>query len=124
MLFPVPEHCQVAIMQAKLARVNKQIEDYLSGEKNMTLSIERVKHELRELKTVTPPDAMLPHKVTSLPRYFAGMLPNRADHDLHGVPVEEILLKVSMVVHAHGYTGFEFLRRYLPFPDEPTLHRH
>jgi hypothetical protein len=111
-------------MKAKLVRLKKQSRDCLSGEKGMTLSIERMIHELRELKTVIPPDARLPRTDPSLQRYFAEILFNRIDRDLHRVPAEEILLQVSMVVDTYGYTGFDLLRRYLPFPNESTLHHH
>jgi hypothetical protein len=111
-------------MKAKLARLKTQIGDCSSGEKDMTLSIERMKHGLQELKTVTSPDAKLPCTIPSLQRYFAEALFNRVDRNLHGVPGEEILLKVSMLVHSYGYADCDFLRRYLPFPDESTLHHH
>jgi hypothetical protein len=111
-------------MKVTFAQLKKQIGDYLSGEKGMTLSIERMRYEFCELKDVTPPDARLPRTVPSLQRYFAEIVLNRVDRDLHGIPVNEILVKVSTVAHAHGHAGFDFLRRYLPFPDESTFHRH
>jgi hypothetical protein len=61
---------------------------------------ERMTHELRELKTVRPSDARLPCTVPSLQGYLVEILLNRIERDLHGMPVEEILLKVSMTVHA------------------------
>jgi hypothetical protein len=56
--------------------------------------------------------------------YFTEILLSSIDRDLHGVPMEEILLKISMVIHVDRYTGFDFWRRGGPFPDEATLHRH
>jgi hypothetical protein len=89
-------------MKAKHAQLKTQIGDCLSWEKWMALSIERMRHELCKLKTWAPPDVGLPRTVPSLQKYSAEILLNRVDHDLHGAPVEEILLKVSIVVHAYG----------------------
>jgi hypothetical protein len=73
-------------MKAKHARLKKQIGDCLSGEKGMTLSIETMRHELRELKTVTPPDARPSRTVPSPQRSFAEIPLDTVEGDLDGHP--------------------------------------
>jgi hypothetical protein len=52
------------------------------------------------------------------------ILAQRVDVSLHGEWVDELLLRVGMVLHMYMYMGYNFLQRYLPFPDQTTLWRH
>jgi hypothetical protein len=47
-----------------------------------------------------------------------------ADLSLHGKRVDELLFGVGMMLHTYTYMGYNFLQRYLPFPDQTTLWRH
>jgi hypothetical protein len=62
-------------MKATVARLKKRIGDCLSGEKGMTLSIETMRNELRELKAVTAADQGDPARFQAfrdiLQRYFS-----------------------------------------------------
>jgi hypothetical protein len=52
------------------------------------------------------------------------ILAQRVDVSLHGERVDELLLRMGMVLHPYMYPGYNFRQRYLPFPDQTTLWRH
>jgi hypothetical protein len=41
-----------------------------------------------------------------------------------GTPVDELVLQIAFVLHTYSYTGYEFLRRYLPLPSRTTIDDH
>jgi hypothetical protein len=51
-------------------------------------------------------------------------LADRAVTKLCGTPTDRLLLLVSLVVSSYSYTGYEFLRTYLPLPHRTTLNDH
>jgi hypothetical protein len=112
---------QLRVFQAKHARLARRIKSDSIRFKIASLRDQQLERSLRALRKE---DRSSFQSVPSLRRIFVNSLLERIDTSLHGQRVDELLLQVSMVVRAYSYTGYEFLRRYLPLPDLSTLHRH
>jgi hypothetical protein len=65
-----------------------------------------------------------PATANSLHRTFVDILNRRVDVNQQGSQVDPLLLRVAMVLRSYSFTGYEFLQRYLPFPDITTIYRH
>jgi hypothetical protein len=113
---------RLQIVQAAHARLARRARKDFNPRKTGSLVGPRRKQSIHAMQTE---DCLRPNpSPPSLHQVFVNTLLQRVDRSLGGQRVDDLLLGVSMIARTYSYTGYEFLRRYMPLPDISTLFRH
>jgi hypothetical protein len=126
--YQVAARVRVALdsFKLQLAHLHRQMDEISAHEAANRLVMGRLRARLREPSS-NRPIPIRPEKPIGPPtiqQYVTATLLERASDSLYGHAIDSILEQVAFVLRSYSQTAYEFLRRYLPLPDQSTLYRH
>jgi hypothetical protein len=114
-------------LKLQLADLHRQMDEISAHETANRLVMGRLRSRLRGTSSHPSPIPIQRQSPTGPPTiqyYVTTILLERASDSLYGQTIDSILEQVSFVLRSYSQTAYEFLRRYVPLPDQSTLYRH